>query len=48
MNVKFSGSIWEFSFSHLDWKKREVLRFGLDAGFGEENSLGFGFMNKTR
>ena len=43
--VKMFGSIWEFSFSYLDGKKREVLQFGLDVGFGEENSLGFGFMN---
>jgi CRISPR-associated endoribonuclease Cas6 len=43
--VKMFGSIWEFSFSYLDGKKRELLQFGLDAGFGEENSLGFGFMN---
>jgi CRISPR-associated endoribonuclease Cas6 len=46
--VKMFGSIWEFSFSYLDGKKREVLQFGLDAGFGEENSLGFGFMNVVR
>jgi CRISPR/Cas system endoribonuclease Cas6 (RAMP superfamily) len=24
------------------------LQFGLDAGFGEENSMGFGFINKIR
>jgi CRISPR-associated endoribonuclease Cas6 len=46
--VRVFGSIWEFSFSYLDGKKREVLEFGLDAGFGEENSLGFGFMNVAR
>jgi CRISPR-associated endoribonuclease Cas6 len=46
--VRVFGSIWEFSFSYLDGKKREVLQFGLDAGFGEENSLGFGFMNVVR
>ena len=46
--VRVFGSIWEFSFSYLDGKKREVLQFGLDAGFGEENSLGFGFMNVAR
>lgn len=45
MNVKVSGSIWEFSFGYLDGEKREVLQFGLDAGFGELNSMGFGFMN---
>ncbi len=25
-------------------KKQDVIQFGLDAGFREENSLGFGFM----
>jgi len=46
--VKMLGSIWEFSFSYVDGEKRELLQFGLDAGFGEENSLGFGFMNVAR
>jgi len=39
------GTIWEFSFSLVNGLKRDVLQFGLDAGFGEMNSLGFGFMN---
>jgi len=34
--VKMFGSIWEFSFSYLDGMKRELLQFGLDAGFGAE------------
>ncbi len=38
----------KFSFSYLGGEKRELLQFGLDAGFGEENSLGFGFMNVVR
>jgi len=46
--VKVLGSIWEFSFGYLNGKKRELLQFGLDVGFGEENSLGFGFMNVER
>lgn len=46
--VKVLGSVWEFSFGYLDGKKRDVLQFGLDVGFGEENSLGFGFMNVVR
>jgi CRISPR/Cas system endoribonuclease Cas6 (RAMP superfamily) len=32
----------------LGWKKREMLQSGLDCGFGEENSLEFGFMNVAR
>ena len=39
------GTVWVFEF------KREVdrgfIRFCLDAGFGERNSIGFGFMNVT-
>lgn len=37
------GSLWEFVFSEtLD---KEIQLFALDCGFGERNSLGFGFMN---
>jgi CRISPR-associated endoribonuclease Cas6 len=39
------GTLWEFHFQALNREKREILQFGLDAGFGEMNSLGFGFMN---
>ncbi|MGC8816491.1 MAG: CRISPR-associated endoribonuclease Cas6 [Candidatus Hadarchaeum sp.] len=46
--VKMLGSIWEFHFSYLEGKKRELIQFGLDAGFGELNSMGFGFMNVVR
>ena len=42
--VRVFGSLWEFHFSHLTREQRELLRFGIDAGFGERNSLGFGFM----
>jgi CRISPR-associated endoribonuclease Cas6 len=37
------GSIWEFWFGDDAYK--ELLEFGIDCGFGERNSLGFGFMN---
>jgi CRISPR-associated endoribonuclease Cas6 len=37
------GSIWEFWLG--DSSQKELVEFGLDAGFGERNSLGFGFMN---
>ncbi len=46
--VKVLGSLWRFMFSYLDEMRREILQFGLDAGFGELNSLGFGFMNVVR
>lgn len=39
------GSVWEFVFSGIYGEKRKLLEFALDAGFGERNSLGFGFMN---
>lgn len=39
------GTLWDFPFGPMDHVKRQILQFGLDAGFGEMNSLGFGFMN---
>lgn len=42
------GSIWEFTFQHLIKEQRELLQFGLDAGLGERNSLGFGFLDVKR
>lgn len=35
-------------FSYLDEKHESILQFGPDCGFGEENSLEFGFMNMVR
>jgi len=45
---KVFGSIWEFIFSYLDNEQIKILQFGLDCGFGEMNSMGFGFMNVKR
>lgn len=45
---KVFGSIWEFIFNYLDNEQRKILQFGLDCGFGEMNSMGFGFMNVVR
>jgi len=39
------GTLWDFHFTASDDSRRNILQFGLDAGFGEMNSLGFGFMN---
>lgn len=39
------GSMWELSFAPRSPLERRVLEFALDCGFGERNSLGFGFMN---
>lgn len=41
------GSMWEFVWSIMDEIQRRVIEFGLDAGFGERNSLGFGFVNNV-
>ena len=39
------GSIWEFHFTYLTEEQGKILKFGIDCGFGERNSLGFGFIN---
>jgi CRISPR-associated endoribonuclease Cas6 len=40
-----AGSMWDFSWSHMDDLQRRIIEFGIDAGFGERNSMGFGFVN---
>lgn len=40
-----AGSIWEFSFPYVSPGQRKLLEFGIECGFGERNSLGFGFVN---
>lgn len=37
------GTVWQFTFSSN--ANRDLIHFALDAGLGERNSLGFGFMN---
>jgi CRISPR/Cas system endoribonuclease Cas6 (RAMP superfamily) len=36
------GTLWEFGFNNGN---KDLIQFALDAGLGERNSLGFGFMN---
>lgn len=43
--VTIIGSLWKFHFNGVDEQTRNLLKFGLATGFGELNSLGFGFMN---
>lgn len=43
--IKVFGSLWSFNFNLISGDKRKIIQFGLDAGFGEMNSLGFGFIN---
>ncbi len=40
-----AGSIWEFSFPYMSEEQKKLLEFGIECGFGERNSLGFGFVN---
>jgi CRISPR-associated endoribonuclease Cas6 len=46
--VKVFGSLWRFTFNYLYGERQKIMQFGLDAGFGELNSLGFGFTNLTK
>ncbi|MBI2139210.1 CRISPR-associated endoribonuclease Cas6 [Candidatus Woesearchaeota archaeon] len=46
--VKTIGSLWEFEFSHLEPLQRKMIELGLESGFGELNSSGFGFMNVVK
>ena len=39
------GTLWNFHFTSLNGVRRGLIQFALDAGLGEMNSLGFGFMN---
>jgi len=43
-----AGSMWEFSWSRMNDVQHRILEFGIDAGFGERNSMGFGFVNVNR
>jgi CRISPR-associated endoribonuclease Cas6 len=37
------GTLWEFDFK--SYTNQDLIEFAMDAGLGERNSLGFGFMN---
>ena len=39
------GSLWRFHFKNLTPTEKALLKFAVDSGFGELNSLGFGFVN---
>ncbi|MBI4896716.1 MAG: CRISPR-associated endoribonuclease Cas6 [Candidatus Aenigmarchaeota archaeon] len=41
----FIGSYWKFVFSGLTKEQQTILQFAVDCGFGELNSMGFGFVN---
>ncbi|MEM0492612.1 MAG: CRISPR-associated endoribonuclease Cas6 [Candidatus Thermoplasmatota archaeon] len=44
----FAGSLWDFTWGFLDSAQRGIIEFGVDAGFGERNSYGLGFVNIKR
>ena len=41
MSQTIFATFWEFWIDEIN----ELIRFGLDAGIGERNTLGFGFLN---
>lgn len=47
-DVVVVGSTWRFYFTSMDPARRRLLEFALDAGIGERNSMGFGFLNVMR
>jgi len=42
---KFAATMWEFEWSYVDDFQYKLIKFGLDTGFGERNTMGFGFVN---
>ena len=48
IEIKTIGSLWEFKFNHINPEQRMILQLGLESGFGELNSSGFGFMNVVK
>jgi CRISPR-associated endoribonuclease Cas6 len=42
------GSLWELGFMLATNRQRDFLTFSIDCGFGERNSLGFGFVNSKQ
>lgn len=43
-----AASYWELPLDITNSVTKDILQFGLDCGFGEKNSAGFGFMNIKR
>jgi len=41
----FSASLWSFEWNYLSEIQKKILIFAIDSGFGERNSMGFGFVN---
>ncbi|MGC8567294.1 MAG: CRISPR-associated endoribonuclease Cas6 [Caldisphaera sp.] len=47
-NSTIIGTYWEFETFALDEESKKLLKFAIDTGFGEMNSLGFGFINPVK
>ncbi len=43
--VEQVGSMWRFKYFYVDRDLKKTLKFLLDVGIGERNSMGFGFLN---
>ncbi len=43
-----AASMWEFSWSQMTSIQKQIIEFGMDTGFGERNSFGFGFVNQQK
>ena len=39
------GSLWRFTYTYIDKPLKKILKFLIDTGIGERNSLGYGFLN---
>ncbi len=46
-DVTYIGSEWTFDYEVRNASHRRILELALDAGLGELNGLGFGFINRT-
>ncbi|WP_049968216.1 CRISPR-associated endoribonuclease Cas6 [Haloferax prahovense] len=46
-DVTYVGTEWEFDYEIRSAAHRRILNLALDAGLGELNGLGFGFINRT-
>ncbi|MGC8913537.1 MAG: CRISPR-associated endoribonuclease Cas6 [Thermoplasmata archaeon] len=42
-----AGSMWDFMWSSMDSVQRKIIAFGIDSGFGERNTMGYGFVNRV-
>ena len=46
--IRSIGTSWSFEFHNLTHEQMNVIELGMETGFGELNSSGFGFINEVR